>query len=785
MRSLVRLEQGWVSFFLLCVMVLSVAWSLQAPGWVPGLDMLAWVAFIGLVLGLVLSRVRTSAVLLHVLGLSVGTLLIVVLVSNMIDEPTARERVLVLWFRLVDWVQVAIGGGIGTDNLLFLVLMAAIAWVMGYFASWTVFRTSTAWWAIVTSGSVLLVNISYVRHLVIHLIVYLICALALVARVNFAERERSWRLHGVRYSGGLVWHIFQTSLLVAIVVTVAMWLVPTADASRQMYQALNVLGGPWRRVESEFNRVFAGLGFAGSGPAGGAFSETLALKGSVKLGDEVVMTIACDGPYYWRGMTYEKYTGRGWLSADLTAFEVPANEDRLSGGGEYLLRKDVVYRVKVMAQRGSNIFVAGEPKMVSIPVIAELDLSTAGMAKRPPDASGETDDGYYLEPRGVNWIRAAHGLSPGSEYTVVSSVSVADVASLRQAAARAVIAVTGQGRARNQIGAQQLTGGGEYPEWVTSRYLALPESLPRRVVELARRITEGKTNAYDKAVAIESYLREYPYTMDLEPPPASQDAVSYFLFDARKGYCDYFASAMAVTLRSVGVPARVVSGYAPGEYDPTTGLYTVKDSQAHTWPEVYFPGYGWIEFEPTSSRALRERPLTPAEQRANPPFGLSADADVPDLDELLEEQRASASRITPASSASLWEGLRESLPIVGVGFLVCALVFGIVRFFWLRGLAGLPLSQSLYARMCRLSRWLGIRQPATETPLEYAQRLSRMVPQAGEHVERITDSYVRSTFGHRLPEAEETGQLVDAWKRLRADLVLARFRLLSLVRRRR
>lgn len=752
MRPLWKTEQGWLSFILLCIMVLAVAWSLEAPGWVPGMDMLSWIAFGGLLAGLFLSGFRMPAILLHLAGLSAGALTIAFSASSLVNEETWRERLVVLWFRLVDWVQVALGGGIGTDNLLFLVLMAGIAWVMGYFASWAVFRSGTAWWAIVTSGSVLLVNLSYVRSLVIYLLVYLVAALALAARLNFSEQERQWRLRGVRYSKGLGWLIFQTSLAASVVVTATMWLVPTADASGQMYQALNVMGEPWRRVESEFNRVFAGIGFPGASIGGGTINETLALKGSVKLGDEAVIAIASEGAYYWRGITYERYTGRGWLAPELGAYEVPANEDRLSGGGEYLLREDVTVNVRVLAPRGNALFVAGEPRMVSLPVIAELDLSTAGMAKRPPGYSDSNAGSYYFEPRGVNWLRAAQGLSVGSEYTVVSSVSHADVASLRKA-------------------------GTDYPDWVSSRFLTLPESLPPRVVELAHRITENKANPYDKAAAIEAYLREYAYSLDLAPPPAGQDAVSYFLFDARKGYCDYFASAMAVMLRSVDVPARVVSGYATGDYDFKTGLYLVKDSHAHTWVEVYFPGFGWIEFEPTSSRALRERPLTSADREVDPPFGLSTDVDVPAIEELLEEQRQLPTRTSSSSSPGLWEAIKDFLPIAGSALLLCAVVYCVVRFMWVRGLGGLPLTQSLYARMCRLSHWLGIRQPETETPLEYARRLGTLAPEAERQIDKIAHSYVQSTFGHRLPDADERVGLLEDWKTLRINFILARLKL--------
>lgn len=757
MGSVWRLEQGWLSFLLLCVMVLSVAWSLEAPNWVPGMDMLSWITFAGLVLGLILSRMRASPILLHGTGLTAGALIVAFSASSLLNEATWQERLVTLWYRLSDWVHVALSGGTGTDNLLFLVMMASIAWVMGFFAAWTVFRASTAWWAIVTSGSVLLVNISYVRHLVVYVVVFLIAALLLTARLNYANQETQWRLRGVAYSHGLGWRTLQSSLLAGLAVIMLMWSVPTTDVSGQLHQALSILSGPWRQVESQFNRVFAGLTLPGSTPSGGAFGDTLALKGSVRLGDEAVMAISSQRAHYWRGAVYEKYTGRGWLGSDLTVYEVPANEDRLSGGGQYLLRQDVITKIKVLAPRGSTVFTAGEPKKVSIPTIAQLDLSASGVVSLPEVAfSNGSGSDYYIEPRGVNWMRAVSGLSVGFVYEVLSSVSIADVASLRQA-------------------------GTEYPEWLTSRYLSLPDTLPARVVELAREITKDHNTPYDRAAAVEAYLRGYVYSLELPPPPLGQDAVSYFLFEARKGYCDYFASAMAVMLRSVGVPARVVSGYASGDYDYRTGMYVVKDSQAHTWVEVYFPGYGWIEFEPTSSREPRERPLTAATQEYNAPFGMPIDVDVPGLEEMLKKESEAAARAVEEAQPSLGTIVQDALPIVGLALLLCAAVYCALRLTWQRGLAGLPLSQSIYARMCRLSQWLGVRHPVGETPLEYAQRLKRTAPRTADQIDHIAAMYVQSTFGHRLPAPDEKQELVIAWKKLRTDLLTAR--LMRLFRR--
>jgi hypothetical protein len=148
----------------------------------------------------------------------------------------------------------------------------------------------------------------------------------------------------------------------------------------------------------------------------------------------------------------------------------------------------------------------------------------------------------------------------------------------------------------------------EYPEAVRGTYLQLPP-LDARIPELALRITEQAKTPYDKAAAIESYLRtQYRYTLELSGRPG-EDALGRFLFTTRAGHCEYFASAMTVMLRELGVPARLVNGFLPGEYNDVGRDYIVRASDAHSWVEVFFPGYGWLTFDPTPPAPEREKGL--------------------------------------------------------------------------------------------------------------------------------------------------------------------------------
>jgi transglutaminase-like putative cysteine protease len=261
--------------------------------------------------------------------------------------------------------------------------------------------------------------------------------------------------------------------------------------------------------------------------------------------------------HYWRGAVYERYTGRGWETAPL-GDPVDRQDDAPPDAGS---RERLAQEFEVVATLDQRLYAANQPLAVD-----------GGPALRSPGADASTS------------------LVVGTEkaYTVVSWVSHAT--------------------------RDELTGAGsDYPVGIREVDLQLPQGLPRRVTELAARLASGAGSAFEIAVRVQDYLRSsYPYRDLVPPPPPGRDAVDYFLFDSTGGFCSYYASAMVVLLRSVGVPSRVATGFAGGSWDPVEGRYRVAESQAHAWVEVYFPGHGWVEFEPTPSRPALDYGANPS-----------------------------------------------------------------------------------------------------------------------------------------------------------------------------
>jgi len=153
-------------------------------------------------------------------------------------------------------------------------------------------------------------------------------------------------------------------------------------------------------------------------------------------------------------------------------------------------------------------------------------------------------------------------------------------------------------------GAMLRAASSTYPEEIRATYLQLPESLDPRIPRLAKEVIARAQNSYDKALAIQGFLisNRFTYTLSLTGKPG-EDPLAHFLFVSRAGHCEYFASAMAILLRTLGIPSREVNGFLRGEYNDLAGDYIVRASDAHSWVEVYFPGTGWVAFDPTPAGA--------------------------------------------------------------------------------------------------------------------------------------------------------------------------------------
>jgi transglutaminase-like putative cysteine protease len=733
-----ELREGWVTVISLLLMSLCVAWAIQVADWTEGLSILQFMVLGGGVAGLVLAKSRVPNRMAHLLSLLAGWTSAAYLTSQVLARATSLApalAVLELETRFHALFLIPFTERATADNHVFLLLLAFLMWVMAYFCAWAVFRWQRTWWAVIVCGVALLLNISYSPvNLTFYLLLFLLFALLLVVRANLAFYEQEWRAANVGYSSEVISIFVRAGLAFSVLVILLAWIAPAALASRPLQPFWDKVGEPWRRLQEQSARIFRDLNYQNEPPLISLGARRMWFGGPVHLEDTPIADVEAEAGRYWRVLVFHEYTSDGWLSSDPDIILIGKDEQDLAYP-DLDLRFEMTQTVRLFRNWAADapLIAAAQPLRVGLPVRAAVSFLTD---EDDQDASADAPK-LVSVPNDPSALYSRRALGAGEAYQVTSSLTEVDQESLRQADTF-------------------------YPDWVVPRYLQLPDSLPARVRLLAEQITEGLETPYEKARAIEGYLRRYQYDEEIEGPGFNQDGVDYFLFEARAGYCDYYASSMVVMLRAVGVPARYVRGYSVREREE--GVYHLLESDGHAWPEVFFPGYGWVEFEPTGGEPALNRPRSQEEDERNPVADPERPQPIPDdLDPMRDFERADGllDAELPAE-LSLWQRLGV-WRWVGLGLIV----LGIVAIVLLtirrrRQVEGLSVSARVYEDLVNwVRRLLSIEPLAHQTPNEYAGVVAQQVPRSSQAVERIAGLYVEERFGGKDVSGEEAE---DAWR---------------------
>ncbi|NIS78791.1 MAG: hypothetical protein GTO14_00840 [Anaerolineales bacterium] len=476
-------------------------------------------------------------------------------------------RLLSLLERIGGWVQSILERQINLEDGWLLLFLVFLLWNTFAYLAWTLVRKKQVIAGLIPPGLILGLNIHLSDQSSARLIFFVALSVFLTVYMVYQRNHLDWIRRKVDhpdlrlewgYSG--FWLSFAITML-----SITLPIFTTHKGWRAISDFINRIQIEPRRISSQ--------GVEGSAPEGSSGEATArtpdvsTIGTPIDQGLETIMLVSLSDPppplpevagprppkHYWRSGVFGKYTGWGWEPVDLPqtadTLTFPSNPPR----GRYALEQ--VFHI--LATHDDRLYAVNHPvagnEEVQITLIASDDTLLFG------------DSSAYIV---MSWA--------------------------------------------TDVTAQELISAPlEYPAQIANSYLQLPASLPDRVRRLAARITTGAETTYEKTKRIESYLRNnYPYSLDVPPVPEGRDAVDYFLFDAPGGFCSYYASALVVMLRAEGIPARVVTGYAMGEYDPSEGVYRVRAEDSHAWVEVYFSGYGWVEFEPTPARSTFSREST-------------------------------------------------------------------------------------------------------------------------------------------------------------------------------
>ncbi|MCC7118571.1 MAG: transglutaminase domain-containing protein, partial [Anaerolineales bacterium] len=339
--------------------------------------------------------------------------------------------------------------------------------------------------------------------------------------------------------------------------------------------------------------------------------------------------------------------------------------------------------------------------------------------------------------------------------------------------------------------------GSAYPDWVTARYLQVPEKLEPQLKALAEKITAASATPFDQAQAITAYLREtIEYQTNLaEVPSSAQDPLLWVLFDYKKGFCVYYASAEVLLLRTLGIPARMAVGFAQGTYDPSRGRYIVTHLNAHAWPEVYFPGIGWVEFEPTGNQDPLTRPSAPRDADSSTsgltnPSLTQRDDDLDNAAGFEPDEDATQTETTRTSANGWIKYLYFGLGLGLMGLLVFTSrryaftrkipLFLISRYqkhgsappHWIAYWAywtELNPAERTYQSLHLSAWWLGLKPPLSATPQARAAVLKKVLPEAVAEIDETLKQYQSVAFAARpadLKSARRAGWriLLKAWQ---------------------
>lgn len=730
----------WMSVILAWGLVLIVIRRLLVTNWTDDLYLIAYIANLAFLLGFFLGFSRFRRPTLIFFALTYGIFFIgwrLGLLQS--STPLWIEKVSMIFARLeIIFRRISINQPV-YDNLLFLLLMMTLFWVIGLNTSYSLVRSKHVLRIIVPLFATLIVIHTYdplIPSRNGYLYFFSFLAVLLIGRLFYLQQKEIWKQRQFYVPPQLSSEAFQFTIGVVCLLLVLAFLLPSNRAQlKAIARAWEKAKEPFQSLRKNFENAFSSLRVTSQIPTE-FYERTLNLgRGNVLSEDEILTAIAqsklpAETRLYWRSRVYDQYENGQWTVSEFSTRDIEAN----------------AFDVNFPS------FPERPARLHSFTLYNNQPLKTLIFPAQPNWTNLAVQIEYAQNPDGSVDLFAIHSNPPlpiGKTYSARASLS--------------------------SITEEQLRAAGEvYPLWVTERYLQLPDSLTERTKQLAFEITKDFDTPYEKTVAITEYLRSHiTYVEMLEELPTNQEIIDWFLFDYQKGFCNYYATAEVLLLRSLGIPARLAVGFAEGTLEDlqTANVYVVRQRDAHAWPEVFFPNIGWIEFEPTSAQPALTRPRNPEKL----PSELEISAPEVNPREILQKLQEKEAADTISSngqpefptvpviilllvmlSLSIWLGLNRQrvaqaylqLPEVleksirGLGLPPPKLIVD-----WNQHTKLSPIEKS-YQCINTALRILRDPAPAHYTPSERAAKLLQLLPEAEIAIREILQQYQKSLYGN-------------------------------------
>jgi transglutaminase-like putative cysteine protease len=755
-----NVRDTWLLLALSLVMGWAVAAAVERSAWVPGFDSNGrLVPALALTSGLgwlfVCAGVRR-------LAYGIGSLL-AALVSLAFFTPSPLTSGGLSGPALLKWLA-DLPAQTNLLLLMGLILMFALA---GVWTSWWIFRRHNGLVALLPTGTILAVEIinDTSAGLGFFVLVWLAAAASVLLRLNFVALKENWRSRRLPHAADTGWTFGEVGVEAIVgILAIAFLILPplsSSDISGTFIPGV---------VNADLGHPF-GIG-NGSGHGTGigsiGYSETVRPGSQLKAKPQTVMRVSgATSPYYpyWRGIALAGWDGIQWYSIPSTR-EVPVRQQPLVAASATIPRDDLpsdpqrsliqndTFQVIVADQTLATVFSAGEIISVNQPSKVRGIMTSEPAPPGVPALVNVTGD--QLPPSTFDTIDQIHltkQVRAPYSFTVTEAIPNAAVDELKNA-------------------------GTDYPAW-TAPYVSLyaggvtakdySTDRDTEIAALAQTIVHdaNATTPYDQAKAIESWFQNkdkghFSYTLLTPQAPTGVRPLDYFLFTSKKGFCQDFSTAMNVMLRTLGIPSRQVSGFAQGILDDKTHQYLVNSVDAHSWVEVYFPGYGWIPFEPTPDgvNAPISRPATRALLNVPPPASTEATARPRPL------PKEPVVDTSGSTSNGRFPDLWRQLLVAGVVVLVLLIITGLLVARWLLAVKDVP---RIWRRLHFLGDRLKVKRHQGDTPQEYGDRLATVVPPLDAEMRRLANLYTRASFRRDGLSADELAEARRAWHRVRSS----------------
>ena len=642
------------------------------------------------------------------------------------------------WLDLKNWADSLFSRTPAFSNNAVFLSWGFVIWIAAAWAGWVHRRYKNVVISIFPGCGVLIITLGYTYASTSALFPLLATALPLMALTWLDSNEKRWKRAKIDYPDDVrLDSVFAFGAITIVLIGLAFF-VPRISI-RKMVEFVRDITNPQVEQAAPF---MESIGIEPNKPSIGRFGSMLnaglprshLIGAGPELSEEVIMSVQVTAglppgmeapdevPLYWRGLTYDQYTGQGWDSSDVSLRNYRADQQigLFDRPGYWIIEQEIRF-----LDESELLFAAGD--LISV------------------------NESYKVAWRSEPWLTEIDQF-PGDFFGATTKELTYR--------AQSFVPVVDENTLRNS--------GWIFPDWIRENYVLVPINTPQRVINFTRTLIEDIENPYDRALAIEQYLRQFEYTTDLPPPPADRDIVDYFLFDLRKGYCDYYASAMVIMARAADLPARLVVGYARGTYDPANNRYVITEANAHSWVEIYFQDIGWVPFEPTAGLKEIARSETPLEFPGDSTYVIETESLMPGI-------------------KPLFGSWLLTLGIFAFGIIWLVMVWVTLDEWLLKRLTPEKMVERLYGRLYRHGRRMGIPTQKEDTPHEFATNLNRRftffftkvikrktLRRIRRDISNLTRNYTQARFSQERLRDQDKEQILAVWQRLRRPLLIGR-----------